>query len=202
MFKLGDRLFHASVQAAGLMAKVDTNNGGCPAESPSNKLLSINAAVLADGTEVLLDLPQANYLNSNGIITALNFIGGFVLWGNETACYPANTDVKDYFVPVSRMFGWVGNSIILTYWSKVDKKLVRRFIDSVIDSVNIWLNGLTAEEKLLGGRCEFLADENPTTDLMAGKVTFHLFITPPSPAKEIEFVLEYDVSYVESALKS
>jgi hypothetical protein len=31
---------------------------------------------------------------------------------------------------------------------------------------------------------------------------FHLFITPPSPAKEIEFVLEYDVSYVESALKS
>ena len=53
-------------------------------ESPSNKLLQIDSAVLADGTVVLLDLQQANYLNSNGIVTALNFIGGYVLWGDES----------------------------------------------------------------------------------------------------------------------
>ncbi|MCM1165677.1 MAG: phage tail protein [Ruminococcus sp.] len=200
MCKLGDRIFHLSVQMAGLMATVDTDNGGCPAESPSNKLLKIDSAVLADGTEVLLDLTQANYLNSNGITTALNFIGGFVLWGNETACYPANTDVKDYFLCVSRMFGWVSNSLVLTYWGKIDSKFNRRLIDSIIDSVNIWLNGLTAEEKLLGGRVEFIEDENPDTALMSGKAVFHIFLTPPSPAKEMEFVLEYDTSYVTSAL--
>lgn len=200
MCKLGDRIFHLSTQAAGLIGKVDTENDNCPAESPSNKLLQINSAVLADGTEVLLDLKQANYLNSNGVVTALNFIGGFVLWGNETACYPANTDVKDYFISVSRMFGWVSNSIILTYWSKVDKKLNRRFVDSITDSLNIWLNGLTSEEKLLGGRIEFRHEENPDTAIMSGKVKFHIYLTPPSPAKEIEFVLEYDVSYVMSAL--
>ena len=202
MVKLGDRKFHLSTQMAGLMAKVDTDNGGCPAESPSNKLLQIDSAVLADGTEVSLDLVQANYLNSNGIVTALNFIGGYVLWGNETACFPSNTDVKDYFIPVSRMFGWVSNSIVLSYWSKLDKKMTRRLIDSIMDSVNIWLNGLTAEEKLLGGRVEFRDSENSLTALMAGKAVFHLYITPPSPAKELEFVLEYDVSYVESALKA
>ena len=87
LVKLGDRVFHMSVQAAGLMGKTDSENGGCPAESPSNKLLQIDSAVLADGTEILLDLQNANYLNSNGIVTALNFIGGYVLWGNETACY-------------------------------------------------------------------------------------------------------------------
>lgn len=201
MCKLGDRIFHTSTQMAGLMAQVDAANGDCPAESPSNKNMKINGAVLADGTEVLLDLQQANYLNSNGVTTILNFIGGFVLWGNETACYPANTDVKDYFLCVSRMFGWVGNSLILTYWSKVDNKLTRRrFIDSIVDSVNIWLNGLTSEEKILGGRVEFLADENPVTALMGGKAVFHIYLTPPSPGKEIEFVLEYDISYIEAAL--
>lgn len=200
MCKLGDRIFHLSTQAAGLMAKVDTDNGDSPCESPSNKLLQINSAVLKDGTEVALDLQQANFLNSNGIVTVLNFIGGFVLWGNETACFPANTDVKDYFISVSRMFGWVANSVILTYWSKIDNKLNRRLIDSIIDSLNIWLNGLTSEEKLLGGRVEFREEENSTTALMAGKAVFHIYMTPPSPAKELEFILEYDANYVAMAL--
>lgn len=200
MCKLSERVFHTSAQMAGLMATVDARNGDCPAESPSNKLMQINGAVLADGTEVLLDLQQANYLNSNGVTTILNFVGGFVLWGNETACYPANTDVKDYFLCVSRMFGWVANSLILTYWNKVDSKFTRRFVDTVVDSVNIWLNGLISEEKLLGGRIEFLHEENPVTSLASGKAVFHIFLTPPSPAKEIEFVLEYDPSYVTAAL--
>lgn len=200
MCKLGDKICHMSTQMAGLVATVDEKEGGCPAESPSNKLMKIDSTVLADGTEVLLDLTQANYLNSNGIVTALNFIGGFVLWGNETACYPEDTDVKNYFLCVSRMFGWVANSVILTYWSKVDKKLNRRLIDSIVDSLNIWLNGLTSEEKLLGGRVEFLADENSTTALMSGKAVFHIYLTPSSPAKEIEFILEYDTSYITTAL--
>ena len=63
-----------------------------------------------------------------------------------------------------------------------------------------WLNGLKTAEHLLGGRIEFISDENPTTDLMAGKLKFHLYITPPSPAKEMEFTLEYDADYVSEAL--
>ncbi|MCL2694394.1 MAG: phage tail protein, partial [Oscillospiraceae bacterium] len=199
-FKLDDRVFNASTQAAGLIGRTDTRNNGAPSESPSNKQLQINGAVLDDGTEVILDIEQANFLNSNGIVTALNFRGGFVLWGNETACFPANTDVKDYFIPVSRMFGWVANSVILTYWNQVDRKMSRRFIESIVDSVNIWLNGLVAEEHLLGGRVEFRNEDNTMTALMSGKATFRIFMTPPSPAREIEFVLEYDPSYVTAAL--
>lgn len=47
--------------------------------------------------------------------------------------------------------------------------MTRRLIDSIVDSVNIWLNGLVSEEKLLGARVEFLDEENSTTALMAGK---------------------------------
>jgi len=198
MIKLGERTFHLSTQAAGLMGQVDTDNGGCPCESPSNKLLQANAAVLADGSEFLIDLQQANYLNSNGIVTVLNLMGGFTLWGNQTACFPASTDVKDYFISVSRMFGWVANSVILTYWSKIDKKLNYRLVDNIVDSLNIWLNGLVSEEKLLGGRVEFRESENSQTALMAGKAVFHIFMTPPSPAQEIEFVLEYDADYIST----
>ena len=115
-----------------------------------------------------------------------------------TACFPSNTDVKDYFISVSRMFGWVANSVILTYWSKIDKRLDRRLIDNIADSLNIWLNGLVSEEKLLGGRVEFRESENSQVALMAGKAVFHIFMTPASPAQEIEFVLEYDVEYTSA----
>lgn len=201
MYTLGGKVYHASVHQAGLMSKTDATEDmgdGTPCESASNKSLKIDGMVLVDGTEVLLDLTKANYLNANGIITALNFIGGFVSWGNETACYPANTDVTDYFYCVSRMFDWVGNSVILSVWNKIDRKLNKRLIESVVDSLNLWLNGLMAEGKILGGRIEFLEEENTETDLMAGKAKFHIYLTPPSPAKELDFVLEYDTSYLEN----
>ena len=205
MYALGGKIYHASVHQAGLMSKTDAAEElgrGTPCESSSNKSLQIDGMVLADGTEVLLDLTKANHLNANGIITALNFIGGFVSWGNETACYPANTDVTDYFYNVSRMFGWVGNSVILSVWSKVDRRLNKRLIESVVDSLNIWLNGLMADEVVLGGRIEFLEQENIESDLMAGKARFHIYLTPSSPAKVLDFVLEYDVSYLENLFTS
>lgn len=201
LLKLGDMTFHMSTQLAGLMAKVDTANGGCPYESPSNKGFKCNAMVVAAGTEVNLSLAQANILNGGGIVTALNFMGGFTCWGNYTACYPTNTDVKDYFIPVSRMFDWVGNTVINTFWGKLDKPMNRRLIDTIIDTCNIWLNGLVGSGFLLGGRVEFKESENPLTNLMAGIMKVHVYMTPPSPAQEIDFVLEYDVDYVTSALQ-
>jgi len=200
MAKLGDRKFHMSTHLAGLMASVDIDNDNCPCESPSNKALKIDSTVNADGTEVPLDLQQANFLNSNGIVTAINFVNGFVLWGNETACFPGNTDVKDYFISVSRVFAWVSNAVILTFWSKIDGNLTPRLIGTILDSMNIWLNGLTSEEKLLGGRIEFRTEDNSDVDLLAGKASFRIYLAPASPAKEIEYILEYDAGYVSAAL--
>ena len=160
--------------------------------------------VLAHGTgsSVKYFDPDTLQENFKAIVTALNFIGSYVLWGDETACFPADTDVKNYFISVSRMFGWVARSVILTYWSKIDKKMTRRLIDSIVDSVNIWLNGLVSEEKLLGARVEFLDEENSTTALMAGKAVFHIYMTPASPMRECEFILEYDADYVTAALSA
>lgn len=201
--KLGDRIFNYSTHEACRMTATDAAEDlgdGTPCESPSNKTLQIDSMVLEDGTEVLFDLTQANYLNQNGIVTALNFIGGYVSWGNSTACFPSNTDVTEYYINVSRMFKWVANSVVLSTWNKVDRRLNRRLLESITQSLNQWLNGLMSEEKILGGRVEFLEDENQDIDLMAGKATFHIFLTPPSPAQEFEFLLEYDTSYLSGMM--
>jgi hypothetical protein len=201
MYTIGSYKFHASTHEAGRMAATDTDNSSIPYESPSNKSLKIDSMCLADGSEVSLTLAQANILNANGICTALNFMGGWVAWGDWTACYPSNTDVKDYFIPVSRMFDYVNNTLIKTFWTKIDKPMNRRLIDTIVDSSNIWLNGLVGAGYLLGARVEMLDDENPLTNLMAGIIKLHVYMTPPSPAKQIDFVLEYDADYVESALQ-
>lgn len=200
MLTLGGKRYHYSTHLAGRIAATDADEElgkGTPCESASNKTLQIDGMALADGKEVLLDIKKANYLNSQGIITALN-LSGYVSWGNESACYPANTDVTDYFYCVSRMFGWVANSVILSVWNKVDRKLNKRLIESVTQSLNIWMNGLMAEGVILGGNVAFNEDENTTTDLLSGKAKFHIYLTPPTPAEELDFVLEYDTSYLEN----
>lgn len=195
---LGGKQFHLSTQLAGICCQTDAANDDIPYVSPSNKSLQANAAVTADGKEIYLDLSQANYLNGEGIVTALNFIGGWKAWGNRTGAYPGITDIKDTYIPVRRMFNWIANTLILTHWQKVDGPITRRFVESLVDSANIWLNGLAAREMILGGRVAFLEEENPTTDLLNGVFRLHYYVAPPAPAENIEEVIEYDTSYFKS----
>ncbi len=193
---LGGRTFHMSTQLAGVMAVTDANNDNVPYVSPSNQAFQADGAKLADGSEVLLGQDQANYLNGEGVVTALNWIGGWRAWGNRTGVYPTVTDPKDAFIPVRRMMDWIQNTIVLTFWQQVDAPITRRLIAAVTDSLNLWLNGLAAAGNIVGGRVEFQASENPDIALADGIVKFHVYVTPPSPAKEIDFVVEYDPQYL------
>ena len=202
MVQLGDYRFHLSTQLCGLMATVDAGNRGIPYESPSNKNLKMDACVLEDGTPVNLTWNQVDLIaGSWGVVTAVNFLdSGWVAKGNYTACYPGNTDVKDQFIPVSRMFDFIGNTLIRTFWSKLDKPMTPALRDSILQTCNIWLGGLTGGGYLYGARAEMLAEENPLTSLLDGIITLHIYNAPPVPAQEIDFILEYDVSYMETAL--
>ncbi|MBQ3396325.1 MAG: phage tail sheath family protein, partial [Synergistaceae bacterium] len=113
----------------------------------------------------------------------------------RTAVYPANTDVKDMFIPCRRMFDWVGIEFILTLWQKIDSPITPRLIRTVLNSYNVRLNGLAARGYLLGGRIEFLTPENPTTDLLDGILRFHVSMAVPTPAEQIVGIFEYDPGY-------
>jgi len=201
MLRLGDRIFHMSTQMAGLIPTVDNSdeNGGIPVESPSNKEFKANGMVLEGGAPLTLTHAQANILNANGICTALNFLGGWVAWGNYNACYPMNNDVKDYFIPISRMFDWVGNTVVKTFWKRLDKPMNERRRDNIIDTCNIWLNGVVGAGFLLGARVEVRPEDNPLSDLMAGIIKVRIYLTPAGPMQEIVFILEYDHNYVTAA---
>lgn len=196
--RLGDATYHLSTQLAGVICATDAANEDVPYVSPSNHNLQADGAVVESGKEILLGTDTAAYLNSQGVVTAINFIGGWKAWGSRTAAYPAVTDPKDAFLPIRRMFDWVSNTLITTFWQKVDAPVNKRLVETIVDSANIWLNGLAARQFILGGRVEFRSDENPTTDLMDGIVKFHVFITPPSPAREIEFIQEFDTDYLKT----
>ena len=191
-------IYNFSSQFAALLAEVDNDNGGIPYVSPSNKNIQCTGLCLADGTEVIVDNTRGAYLNGNGIVTANNMFAGWVCWGNRTGAYPGNTDVKDTFIPIRRMFNFIAIQLSKTFWQRIDFPLNRRQIDTVLDSANILLNGYASKGYILGGRVEFLDSENTTTDLMDGKAVFHVYITPPSPNREIDFVLEYDPSYLQT----
>lgn len=194
---LADRVYHQSTQYAIAKQYLTSTNDGVPYESPSNKSYGMDR-VIVNGEELVLGPDEANYLNGQGIITALNFIGGWKCWGNYTACYPSNTDVKDYMVPIRSVFFWFASELIRTFWQKVDKPMTKRLIDTIVDSANYRLAGLAARGFILGGRVEFNEAENNISDLMGGSLLFHLYITPPGPAQDIHFQMEYDPDYLQT----
>ena len=196
--RLGNQKYHFSTQLAGLIGRTDHENSGVPYNSPSNKRLRINGLCDANGDEIVLNTNQANFLNSQGIVTAINHINSWVAWGNRTGIFPSSTDPKDNFIPIRRMFDWIGNTIVLTYWGRVDFPLTPRRIETIVDSINMWFNGLQAREFILGGRIELLREDNPITDLMDGIVVFRVNVTPPSPKEVMKFILQYDPDYLET----
>lgn len=209
---VGSRKFWYSAIMGALTAYTDANNDDVPNLSPSNKLLGVTGTVLANalytedesgnGTwdkEVLLDQLQANAVNGFGVTTAFNN-NGWRSWGNNTAIYPASTDPKDRWFCCRRFFSWWGNSFILTYSQKVDNPANYRLIQSIVDSENIRGNAYVAAGKCAAARIEYIADENPVTNLLNGKLMFHTHLSPYTPAEDIVNTLEFDPDALSDAL--
>ncbi len=197
--RVGDYIFDMSVIVCGQIATVDEGNGSVPYESASNKGLNISGLCTVEGTDIYLTLPQADIVSVNaGVVTAINN-GGWVLWGNYTGCYPMSSDVADYFVCCSRMFDFVRNTFVDTYWSYIDKPLSRIYIDAIINSFNSWLSGLTHNGYIYGGEVRYVPAANPTADLLMGKFRLDLSMASPVPMQQINLFAEYDVTYMTEA---
>lgn len=190
------RMYHMSTLVAAAMVATDGQNDGVPYQTPSNQPITADGLVYKDGTPVRIPYDQANLLNANGIVTGIRWTDGYKAWGNRTGAYPEYNDAQRTFIPVRRMFAYIKNNLVLRHWQYVDDPLNRRLIDSVADAANIWINGLVGAGYLLGGRVEFLAADNPDDQLGNGKAVYRVYITPPSMAQEIEFLVFYDASYL------
>ena len=198
---MGDVIYSGSTLAGALTSYTDAQHQDIPNWSPSNKPLSISAACLEDGSEVILDQDQANTINGYGVATFLN-INGYRLWGNNTCCYPGNMDPKDRWFAVRRFMSWAANTFILTYFQKVDNPMNPQLIEAIVDSENIRGNSFVARDICARYEITYDEKENPVTDLINGKITFHQYITPFVPAEDIENVIEFDPYALSDALSA
>jgi phage tail sheath protein FI len=197
--KAGSKVLWASAIWGALTAYTDAQNDDVPNLSPSNKSLPITGTCLRDGTEVLLDQVQANAVNGAGVSTAIN-LNGWRSWGNNSAAYPSTTDPKDRWFCVRRFFSWWGNSFMLTYAQKVDDPANPRLVESVVDTENIRGQAYVQAGKCAAISVEYNEAENTVTDILNGKVTFHLHLAPYTPAEDILGILEFDPDALQAAL--
>ena len=197
--KVGGKVFHLSTIAACAMVKCDVDHGDIPYKSPSSESIPVSATCLSDGTEVFLDVPQAEFVNGLGIVTAIND-NGFKLYGNNTMAYPKSTDPKDRWIACRRMMSWYRNRFIQTYKNKVDEPANYRLSEAVVDSENIFLNSLKSAGIIAGGRLSFNEAENPKEAILDGKIVFSTKIAFFTPAEWIVDRIEFDPTLISGAI--
>lgn len=199
MVSVGKRKLYYSAVYGAMTAQTDADNDSIPTVAPSNRQLYVDGAVLADGTEIYLDQPEANTLNGQGIVTILNN-SGMRSWGNNTAAYPYTTETKARWINCRRAFSWWGNTFILTCRDKVDDPANYRLIESLVDAENIRGNSYVQQGKFAGVRMEYVKEENKVDNLLEGKIQVRQYLAPFTPAEYILNILSFDPSLLENAL--
>lgn len=71
-------------------------------------------------------------------------------------------------------------------------------IENIVDSENIRCAAY-APAHWAGASIEYLEADNPTTDILAGRMTFRQHIAPYTPAETIENILNYDTDMLKAS---
>ena len=139
---------------------------------------------------------DTNNLNAAGILTVFNGFGtGLRVWGNTSAAFPSYTDPAT-FIPIRRTMDVVEQSVQLAMLQFLDQPITNGLINSILASVNGFLNTLIQRGALLSGStCSYNPAENSAVQLAAGQLTFDISLMPPPPAQTINFNV-----YVNTAL--
>ncbi|WP_028318379.1 phage tail sheath subtilisin-like domain-containing protein [Desulfobulbus elongatus] len=171
----------ASARVAGMIAKSDAERGFW--WSPSNR--DIYGIV---GTTRPVDFTlgdanaRANLLNEQNVATIIRQ-DGYRLWGNRTLA----SDPKWAFLSVVRTADMINESLLRAHLWAVDRNITKTYFDDVQEGVNAYLDHLTAQDAILGGKCWVDKDLNTPVALAAGKVFFDFDFTPPAPAEHVTF---------------
>lgn len=200
--KVKGEIVPASIIVASALAVTDSENGGFPSNSPSNKLARIDGVVDAstDADPLYFTRDQVNdKFNAFGIVSFWHNDAGWVVWGNNTSAYPSSTDPKDRWIPVRRTFSYIRNDVIRYMAPRVDAPITKRQLDGVVNSYNMRLAGFKGSGIVNSARVFVDWQKTTPEQLLSGAVWFGVAISPPPPAEQIHFSFEYDVpGFVDS----
>ncbi len=199
MAQRDNKVFYGSAVAAAITQHTDQENNNMANLSPSNKNARIDAAVLKDGTEIMLDFVGADAINDAGVATFIN-VNGWKLFGNATAAYPEDDKMKARFWCIQRFFTWRANKFITDYVSKIDLTGNTKLLEMICDEENMKCNALVSMGVCAAASIEFLTSDNTVESLAGGTFCFRQSYAPFTPAQKIINTLTLDVESVRAAL--
>ena len=175
----------ASPSVAGLMAATDFW------VSPSN--MPVNGVV---GLGRLIDKSRAQDLNDDYIATIIRK-NGFRLWGNETV---ATTDASYRFVNIQRTADAMEASLYAAHQWAIDRNITERYFALVAQSVNNFLQKLTAQGAITGGICYPDDSKNSVASIQAGEAFFQIEWSGSYPAQTLNINIELSGRFLEEIL--
>lgn len=182
----------ASGYAAGAIAAQDNERGFW--WSPSNRVLSgVSGAARPVAFALSETASEHNLLNEAGVAAVVQF-QGWRLMGNRTQA----TDPLWAFLSVRRTADLIYDSIEDALLWAMDRPATPQLVIDVRDTVQAYLDHLTAQGALLGGRCWFDPELNPVTALQSGQLTLDFDIEPPAPVERLTFRAHRNGDYYET----
>ena len=176
----------ASPSVAGLMGATDFWI------SPSN--MPLNGVV---GLGRLIDAARAQALNDDYIATIIRK-NGYRLWGNETVS--TATDVSYRFVNIQRTADAIEASLYAAHQWAVDRNITVRYFETVAQSVNNFLQKLTAQSAITGGTCYPDNSKNSVASIQEGQAYFQIEWSGSYPAQTININMELSGRFLEELL--
>jgi len=181
----------ASAFAAGLLSKRDQEKGFW--WSPSNQpVRGITATHRPIGFAMSEAETEANRLNEGRVATIIRQ-DGFRLWGNRTT----SADPLWAFLNVRRTADMVYESIEAAHLWAMDRPFSQQLLLDIRDSVQAYLDTLTARRAILGGRVWLDPELNTEATLKAGQLYLDFDIEPPAPLERLTFRAHRNGSYYE-----
>lgn len=119
--------------------------------------------------------------------------GGWRLWGD----YAAANSTKDMFYCQTRVDDVLYEALARTVWDVISDPLIADKVTAVLDRYNAFLDTMTDNNILLGGRAEFKEDRNNKNILELGKFLVSIKKYSPPPITGIITEVEDDTSYLD-----
>ena len=182
---------------AGLRAKVDLEEGW-HVSSSNHRVYGVVGMDVALTFAMGDPNSQVNLLNGQGVTTAVTIPGrGTVEWGNYSTGFPGNTALEA-FECVRRTRAIMKRAIEAAVIQFIDKPFNQANVDMIRNTVNQYLNGLMAQNKLIYGKCFYRPESNPLGELALGHLTFDIEFTPSIPMQRLTFTYKIDLEQLKS----
>lgn len=194
--------YFASVHKICAFAKnmLDSEKGnGQPYWSAGNT----DTTLLYESTDIVLNFSEVSSLVDVGCFTFFKYFDEdkVVLWGDKTAYYlssraatPDDAGIYD-FDGATNQANWNNNQTVLLLWKRLSAPFNRANVNAVINDINTLGEIQTDQGAQLGYRVEFLESDNPTADLIAGKIKPRQYFLPAGSISEIEIIPVLDYSF-------